>query len=489
MNKHWHLVHVMRLNLQTHAAVSVTAGANDGSDDLRLALAPNGLPCLPASGIAGVLRARVRETRPDLEQGLFGWAKGQQGAESRLQVDPGLMHDAMDRPVRGWPDPTTDDMLVTPWLLQPPPIRRRNAGGHRGAALQGAHFDRPFVPAGTRFTVDMRLWGDDEKRLLAEASLLLSLCHGTGLRIGGATRSGMGRVHVVEGTGARHQRFDLRRPADLASYCQWMATDQLAQLRRQPALTVAPTATDKGVCTLAGTTDGALRVGGGSHSLSSGVDKVPDDLPYVEERIVWNWQGDRDRGSRTWAVVVPFSAVKGALSHRVAFHDHRLAGRWSSDSQAQRADQRALSPAVRAWFGEASGPAGGHAGAVFGDDCVIPVDKVSPYLGRAHRHQSDRFLASPMPQLLFNAESLYDVPLSWRFEVDFAHARAYGADERALRALDLALDDLAKGRLAIGADDAIGLGVLRPDARIHKTDAWRLPPAAAPAAPEPEAAA
>ena len=89
----------------------------------------------------------------------------------------------------------------------------------------------------------------------------------------------------------------------------------------------------------------------------------------------------------------------------------------------------------------------------------------------------------------FNAESLYDVPLSWRFEVDFAHARAYGADERALRALDLALDDLAKGRLAIGADDAIGLGVLRPDARIHKTDAWRLPPAAAPAAPEPEAAA
>ena len=38
MNKHWHLVHVMRLNLQTHAAVSVIAGANDGSDDLRLAL-------------------------------------------------------------------------------------------------------------------------------------------------------------------------------------------------------------------------------------------------------------------------------------------------------------------------------------------------------------------------------------------------------------------------------------------------------------------
>lgn len=471
MNRLWPLVHVIRLRLQTETAVSVTAGAADGSDDLRLALAPNGLPCLPATGLAGVLQAQVRSRRPDLVDGIFGWVQGQQGAESRLQIESGVMHDSRDRPVQSWPSAGLNDTLVAPWLLQPPPIRRRNAGGHRGATLKGAHFDRPFVPAGTRFTLDIRLWGHDATRLDEEEALLVSLFHGAGLRIGGATRSGMGRVSALD---FLQRRFDLRLRPDLADYVKWMHESNTSVLRHGSTISQAPAAPHWGACTLDAVSDGPFRVGGGSHSLAGTQGDVPDDLPFVEQRVRWKPQAAGLCGSLDWVVVVPFSAIKGALSHRVAFHDHRLRDNWATAERAAPADIRSTSPAVLAWFGQAGGRDSGHAGALFGDDCIIPGEVAVKHLGRAHRHQSDRFTASPMPHLLFNAENLYKVPLKWRIDVDFAHAKNHGADDKALQALDLALEDLAQGRLAIGADDAIGLGVLKPGAHMAK-QCWQLP--------------
>lgn len=486
MNRHWPLVQVLRLCLETQNAVSISAGAHDGSDDLRLALAPNGLPCLPASGLAGALRSELRARRPEVVDELFGWVRGQQGAASRLQIDAGVMHDSHDLPVRGWPMPGAADPLLDPWLQQPPPLRRRNAGGHRGATLIGAHFDRPFVPAGTRFSVDLRLWGHDAAQWQAQADLLGAVLLHAGLRLGGATRSGMGRVQALTGPAWRQRGFDLRQRRDLQDYLAWMREGDPRQLHSPAAPATAPPAAHWGECTLQAVSDGPIRVGGGSHSLKRGADEAPDDMPQVEQRAHWAPQAGGQRGRLQWCVVIPFSAVKGALAHRVAFHDLRLRNAWATAQTAAPADVRAASPAVLAWFGRAAGRGDGHAGALRGDDLAIPAEQAAQHLGRAHRHQSDRFTAAPMPHLLFQAESLYHLPLQWRIEVDFARAQAHGADATALQALDLALDDLAQGRLGLGADQAIGLGFLQPGARLHK-HGWQLPPAM-PAAGEPEPA-
>lgn len=261
----------------------------------------------------------------------------------------------------------------------------------------------------------------------------------------------------------------------MAGYVKWMHEGNTRLLSPGSATAQAPAAPHWGACTLDAVSDGPFRVGGGSHSLAGTTGDVPDDMPYVEQRVGWTPQASGMHGSLEWCVVVPFSAVKGTLSHRVAFHDHRLRCNWATAERAAPADIRSTSPAVLAWFGRAGGRDGGHAGALFGDDCIIPSKIAVAHLGRAHRHQSDRFTASPMPHLLFNAENLYKVPLKWRIDVDFAHARRHGADDKALQALDLALDDLAQGRLAIGADDAIGLGVLKPGANMAR-QCWQLPP-------------
>ena len=60
-------------------------------------------------------------------------------------------------------------------------------------------------------------------------------------------------------------------------------------------------------------------------------------------------------------------------------------------------------------------------------------------------------------------QNLYNVPLSFDIEIDLAAARKRGADEVAVQALRLAIEDLAHGRLAIGADAASGLGYLKLD--------------------------
>ena len=129
------------------------------------------------------------------------------------------------------------------------------------------------------------------------------------------------------------------------------------------------------------------------------------------------------------------------------------------------------SPAVEALFGSASRGSEGQAGCVYIDDIALTQEQLEGHVAAAQHVSIDRFTGGSRKGLLFLLESLYNIQLAMHLSVDLCRAQRHDADAVAFKALCLAVDDLTKGRLAIGADGATGHGYLNGSVR------WTLLPA------------
>lgn len=471
-------VTLWRITVEARTALSITQGFGDGVDDTRLAMAPNGLPMLPGTALAGTLRGRFECCHGSAEaQRLFGFAQGQAGTPSSVEFTHGLLHDSHNRPV-----PMTEllpneaDPLLGPLLLQAPTLRRRVRIGHRGTAARGGHFDRAVLPAGHRFTFEVILRSDTADRATQDAQSLQALLWSARWRIGGLTRSGLGRIEAVQmfrGT------FNLRDAEQFRNYLALpplgtMPAQARAMARAQGQGNAGNAAGPDGgalqaqqrhsgaaagqgeyhMARIDVRSEGALRIGGGTAPLDAngnGNGKLPDDMPYSELTV--QWQGNV--ASLEPRVVVPGTAVKGALAHRVAFHDHRLREHWAEPVADGKPPS---SRAVEALFGSVAGRDSGRAGAVYLDDLPLDGALMAGKVATAMHNSLDRFTGGGRDHLLFSAQNLYQVPLSFDVEIDAAAARRNGADGTAMQALHRALEDLVHGRLSIGGDGGIGHG-------------------------------
>jgi hypothetical protein len=165
--------------------------------------------------------------------------------------------------------------------------------------------------------------------------------------------------------------------------------------------------------------------------------------------------------------LVPGSSVKGALSHRTAFHWNILDdnGVFADDLDQETLaawDKSMDCEGVRQVFGHAKnrGPEGaghrqgtGQAGHVIIEDAQIQVSAAD---AQAMIHNSlDRFTGGVRDRMLFAEE------LVWRRPVDLKITLLPGlgrVDANARRALARAIKDLCQGRLALGAGTTKGHG-------------------------------
>jgi CRISPR/Cas system CMR subunit Cmr4 (Cas7 group RAMP superfamily) len=490
---------VWRLVLEAATPLSLATGHGDGERDTVLASDANGLPFVPASSVAGVLRSLVRGARPAVEASLFGElapTDTERGRMSRLEISHAHLHDSHDRPVTGL-HATIDDPLLRPLLHRRNAQRQRVRIGHRGAADDGGLFDRSVLPAGHRFTVEWVLWSHDDDP--EEARLLDALLADGWLRVGGLTRAGLGMLRCVRG---RTRRFDLRREDDLAA---WSALPHDLGEPADAVLTVPWPAVDASAAPLQALRrlrlalhpESGFRFGGGVQSLQRNGESRPNaDWAMSERRVVW--QGGRGRLADAPQALVPATGVKGALSHRVAFHAHRLAGEWASAGRLQGYDKALHCSAVRRLFGSAGDERGddeARAGVLgFADHWLVVAPAGDGEGGsvraqvRMHNH-IDRFTGGVRNRLLFGTEDLYafdpSAPvLTLDITLDERRFRAGGGTDADLHALALAVADLCEGRLALGADAAGGLGFFHGTATWTDGSAWPSPPATLGGAPE-----
>jgi CRISPR/Cas system CMR subunit Cmr4 (Cas7 group RAMP superfamily) len=451
------LFHIARFVLEADSAFSIGSGLSDGAFDNLVVRDANGLPAIPGTTIAGVLRQLYQEHFDNDDQKtneLFGYAEKEKSSMSRVEFSWGVIHDQNDVPVEQL-IPKITDILLEPLTQDHPLYRDRVRINQRGVAADQAKFDVTVIPKGCRFSCEMALWAEESEP--SEWNNLLALLHSPMLRMGGSVRSGLGRFKCIR----LHQAvFNMKEKDAYEKYC---AIDcGLAELKNFKKVEL----TETGVSGLGLTVDlnaeDFWRFGQGDSPIKVN-GKTPDALPLVEPFIQW----DNNRATITKRhVVAPGSAVKGALRHRFIFHYRRLV--------MDRTDAADLvGEAMEQIFGEPhdtseAGRSTGRAGMVWVDDCYIDT---SDGVETAHMpHTSiDRFTGGVRMGMLFLEELIWKLPLKLKIYFD---SRCLDVDEKIKQALQWTLEDLINGRLALGAGSAKGHGFFTGKARWTDNGQW-----------------
>ncbi|MFB1487669.1 MULTISPECIES: RAMP superfamily CRISPR-associated protein [unclassified Thiocapsa] len=465
------VIYIARFTLEARTALSIGTGGPDGIYDHPIVRDANGLPMIPGTSLAGVLRALTAAVGgDDIVNNLFGWQASVRGAPSCVEVAACALQDSAGRPIEGLlldaADRTrlaTDRLLRDALATQNDPLfRDRVRLTHRGVAAKNSKYDRGLLAAGHRFSGEIRLWSEakDDHHW---SSLLDLLAHPL-LRLGGATRAGMGAMALR----ALHVGvFDLREPSNVAAYRK--LGSRLHDLKGLDPYPIDALSQDDDtrILSIELTPRDFWRFGQGNQSLAGQRDKVPDLLPMVEPIITWSPSGQAQVSARL--ALVPGSSIKGALAHRTAFHWNALNQRYVDDlpeTTIATWDKSDDCDGVREIFGYAKGKQSdsdrkpeesGQAGHLIIDDVYVdlPEQAIQHHIQTMIHNSLDRFTGGVRNRMLFTEELVYRCPIPLRITllpgIDTTEAKARRAFSRAVR-------DLCDGRLSLGAGTTKGHG-------------------------------
>lgn len=408
---------LLRVTLQAKAPLMIASGEEDARHDVLLVRDPNNLPTIPATSIAGALRARIGDRQKD----WFGSETPDHRQRSSVIFTAGLFHWSDNRPRDGLVlgadlAKLHADPLCKEVLSDADPFMRQHVRLNEHGVVDGSgKFTRAAVPAGARFTFEVRT-------SLVEAADEIERLVKSGIWLGGATRSGYGQMACIA-----LGREDLSLPRDIE---RWTAIVTADIGTESPIRTVnVDGMTESATWIIGGKIENTLLIGAESDNLD--VDRVP----WSEPRILW--AGDRGSFKRD-CVVVPGASIKGPIRHRTLFHLRRL----------KVADADGVNDDL---FGSVATETGGGAGKLRFHDVTIEGAReiVQTHVGL------DRFTGGARRGVLFTDRLLWQPELA--ICIDEISPGSVTLDQR--RALAATMDDLRSGLLGIGAEWGEGAGV------------------------------
>ena len=445
MNPNKPIYHLALLCLEAETSHGIHSDIAEFIHDVVLLRDANGLPALPGTSIAGVLRHLYTEQfGKDSANELFGYADKDQGRSSDVHFTWGLIHNSKDIVIEGLQKNLQDDEILNALSQKHPITRDRVRLDARGAALDTGKFDVSLIPAGVRYSTLIGYWSDGSEAKEQAWQDLLALLYSPLFRLGHGTRSGAGafKVHALH-----VGRWDLRNLAEKDGYIQRPRTRMDA--RRLPSLVLDSEQSQHTLrLELNLKSESGWRIGGGSVPIGFPHESMPDLLPQTEWRI--EWQGNKASvGARKY--LAPASAIKGALLHRFAFHYRCLNKDWVVNEPKEAHDESA----VQALFGSAGNKDDeGAAGLVFIDDMYLDAVKTTVQM----HNKIDQFTAGVMTGALFEEGLLWQTSITLNVQLhNNARLQALGSNER--KALQYTVEDLCAGRLPLGAGGSRGLGV------------------------------
>jgi CRISPR/Cas system CMR subunit Cmr4 (Cas7 group RAMP superfamily) len=340
-------IYLARLTVETASPLGIGSGRRGLNTDRLVARDAYGLPYLPGTSLAGCLRSALMEKEvmdPRIVEQLFGFQKSEiqehkheGGWGSRVIISSGHLV-GPDGKVVGEtgasPDYKSDylESLTDGWLPERDHVRINS----RGVADAEGHgkFDEQLVPRGVRFVFDLGLIGGEETDA-KEWETLLQQFSQPSFRIGGGTRKGFGKLKVEE---IQKCVLNLREPDQLSAY---LGLSSALDQPLPPAFTTsfAPALRPRSVTTAAPqnaawipyeltlTARDYFLFGRGAGGITRTQKSEPDkekgwvhNLPKQETTIVWkNGKPELRQGDEA-PYLLPATSIKGALSHRTAYH-------------------------------------------------------------------------------------------------------------------------------------------------------------------------
>lgn len=430
---------ILRVVIEATTPIAVGSGEKDVETDARVVRDVNGLPYIPATSLAGILRHAMGKAGAQCD--LWGFQSADDGRGSRLMFTNAnlVRHDGTV--VDGLPDiDLKDDEFLGRYLNLP--IRQHVRIGHSGAAERHGKFDQEVVYAGSRFCFELEVAHGGEAASQVDEIVAALQC--PTLRIGGSVYSGLGEFQVVS---LKRAALDLCDTGALARYLDKSSSIDNAAWWSEPNIAQQTPIDDEKWQRY----DISLQPVD-FFMMGSGVgDDEADLTPVTEHRVEWG------SGSGLFVenqVLIPATSVKGALAHRVAFHHNRLAEIFADKLGKDESIEDFvgnMNKAVRALFGyELAGTS--RPGRVMLSDVILKHVDATVF----NHVRIDRFTGGAMDGALFNekvsaGQQVFTLTL---LVEKSAFAVTYVKD-----ALEAAICDLITGMLPLGGAVNRGHGV------------------------------
>ena len=430
-----------RVTIECETPLSLRSGTKSIMTDAEVAKDINGLPYIPGTSIAGVLRHLANGTE---SESLFGKSGDIDGEGSKVIFTDAIILAPDGKAVDGLAD--VDEINEFYYKYTHLPIRQHVAINGRGTAKDGAKFDNEVVYAGTRFCFEMELVTDSHDEIVA-AEKILSNLHKDTFRLGGGTRHGYGAMKAIS---CKLKEYDLTDHEDLIQYISRLNT-LVQEAEGEETIFESPGRDDKYSFTLQ--PDDFFMFGSG-HG-----DDQADATPVVEDIVVWN--GGKAAFIKG-CTLIPASSIKGAISHRLAFNFNKLMERYADkpDTAAKPAEEN---EAVRSLMGYEDGETHLRGALIFSD---ILIPRHLPEGGFNHI-RIDSFTSAAINGALFNEKAFFKDGKAFETSVvlnrtDFErNLSSCGTDcykDKIIEALELTFNDLCSGLLPLGGLANKGFG-------------------------------
>lgn len=449
--------HIARLTVEAETPLAV--GTGKGSDiltDAPVAKDVNGLPYIPATSIAGVLRHAMGYADNKTDGNPFGYTDGadndDSGHGSDIIFTDAVMVGKEGKALDGIQDIEWEDEFYR--AFQDLPIRQHVRIDDKGTAEDKGKFDNEVVYKGTRFVFEIELVSDndnDNDNHIENAIKHLRYCT---LRIGGGTRKGYGKLNVVK---CQQASLNLAKPEDLEKYLkkssslaeEWAGFTKISEIESLDdskwthyQLKLKPL---------------------DFFMFGSGMGDSDADNVYVSELVVS--QGESVDSNKR--VLIPGSSVKGAIAHRTAYHYNKIKGNFAG-KQNPKEITGSNNEAVAAIFGEKKSDNTFTRGRLLIDDVI--KGQAEPKSKPFFHNKIDQFTGGTMDGALFQEKVIYDKDTEYTFDIYVENSAL--ADDDIKKAFVQSLRDICTGLLPLGGITNRGNGIFTGAATENDKQLW-----------------
>lgn len=443
-----------RIVIEAETPLSVKSGEGSFYTDALVMKDVNGLPYIPGSSLAGVMRSGWKLFEKE-DNALFGFqGAGNEGegsrvvfTEARILNSEGVVMDGLQE------NAFTDPLLAHFHEL---PIRQHVRINSFGTTVEKGKFDEQVVYAGARFCFEMEMIGTSEDE--GKFQRLISVLQNPAFRLGGGTRKGFGKVKVVDIKYAQLALNDaayLTKSSNLEESKRWYEKHQ--------SLGISKSSDTKGgwlVYKLKLKPDAFCLFGSGYG------DDEADMTPVREDKVEWKDGKGSMNGS---CYLVPATSVKGAIAHRVAYHYNLRCKKYADTmgSPKEKEMENCIgcgNLAVRSLFGmEGANEQEQLRGNVLLSDLFLDAGSATEKI--LNHVAIDRFTGAPIDGALFSEKTLYlkEMDLVLEIMVDANRVRKQVGKEEiyndVIGSLEAALKDICHGLLPLGGGVNRGNGV------------------------------
>lgn len=434
--------YLARVVVEAATPLAVGTGDKDVLTDALVARDLNGLPYIPGSSIAGVLRHSIGDNND--KDSIFGFQERDKGRGSRIIFTDAVLIDANGEAQDGLKTTKKSDFLSNYDAL---PIRQHVRINHLGSAADKGKFDEQIVYQGSRFVFEMEMVdnGNNESRFLE----VLDNIYTQLFRLGGGTRCGFGAMKVVD---IKYRSLNLSNSEDLDLYLSKSSSLKQMWKGYEPY-----SSRDKEVHSWH---EYILELKPLDFFLfSSGFnDDDADTTPVTESYVTWS--GNNGEGHFVHdGVLIPATSFKGALAHRVAYHWNKINKLYAEDNNGKVEDKN---DAVVKLFGSS----GSNSEVIIRGNVLLSDVILNPSANDRDKLKDNKILNHVTIDRITGgtiAGHLFTEKVTHRPQQSFKETLYVNAevlrDENIKQALERSLQDICDGLLPLGGGTNRGHGI------------------------------